>query len=185
MKKKIRFLPLFLSVLLLCATAFPASAVCYGPGQSYPVAVATSGTAYEFFGIRTYAVTTTPLPQNPDLMMPVPDASGIHDGSGTDVCIELSGGEVAIFGDEPFMGGIYHDKFVEAGENASVAYRVENPEEVIYVTIDSNVSKTQYQLYAYCNIASIHAEVREGRTLLAEQNIDCMPYTNVFYVLDY
>ena len=174
-----------LSLVLLCATAFPASAVCYGPGESYPIPTATSGSASKLLGVRTCTVWTTPLDPNPDLMMPVPDASGIHDGYNTDVCIELSGGEVAIFGDEDFMSGIYHDILVEAGGYASVAYRVENPAESIQVTIDSSVSKTSYQIYAYCNIASVYAATYEFGALIGDQDIDWMPYTSVFYVLDY
>lgn len=194
MKKKFRFLSLILSMMLLAATAFPASAegttILYPPHSQYeyPGATATTGTASSVVPIRSSAVWTTPLALDNAYYFSIYGASGSHyEGDETDVYIELSGGEVAYTGSGEFCPGTYHDLLVEAGENAKVAHRVENPAETISHQISPYVPRTEYQLFAWCYFGSVYAEnYDELGYLVFSQEIDYMPYMDgVFYILDY
>lgn len=191
MKRKIRVLSLVLSILLLCATAFPASAACYYPGENFPTANVTYGYARD--GRYYAAVTATPylLEDIGEYRVVVPSVSGTHDGyNDTEVYANI-GGEYAVFScNQEFMQGDFYDALIEAGTKAGVTHEVYSEDETIDHWIPASMPRTDYQLYIYCQFASVNAECRystftEGDPVTT-QYISRMPYIEgVFFYLDY
>lgn len=190
MKKKIRFLPLLLSLLLLCATAFPASAVCYGPEEylaGFPDETRTATSGYASNGQYYATVTTSPRALSSDYRRIIPEVNGIHDGSETYIS-EVVGDMAVVFrGNQNFAQGTYYNVMTAAGEDACVAYEVFNETEYLEYCIPSGVPKTEYRLYAYCNYGYVSVSVySSGNAFQTSQTIAEMPYTDgVFFYLDY